>query len=372
MKKQTYLLLVLFPLQVLSQEFISNFKSWNEGPLSWDDFQGKPFYSLDVPSDLSFILGYESEKLRIKDTTLIHLKGTAYFIKNESWITPSAKSDINLLFNQITFDIIELYRRRMHNEINQLSIYFQSQGVLDMFNKKIHQEIEELKNMMYQGNFSYAIQKKNDEIQNELTLVQENTFPNFRRSAFGIGMHAGFGAGLLTGSLGKHFETTRNLMYGFDFGYKKLVLFLTGSITWSSVIKDYQEKNFWEKGTRAGVAIIEASVGYNILDGSKIKLAPFAGLSLIEISNREANEEEAMDFRMVDDNNLIAGLNLDYKLRKRFNFFPRGSAFKEYVETDIRVRLYILPANYYPDLKGYSINLTIGMNGFANFLRMNN
>jgi hypothetical protein len=370
---------LLIPIQIFSQgeqilimNSTSDCKRWEDGPLTWEDFQGKPFYTLDVPSDLSFILGFESEKLRIQDTTLIHLKATAYFLKDESWVNPSAKSDINLLFNQVIFDIIELYRRRMHNEMNQLSSYYQAQSYLHIYNNKIHQEIQELRNMMELGNFSFAIKKKNDEIQKELVNILEDKFPNFRRSAFGMGMHAGFGAGLLTGSLGNHFQTSKNLLYGFDFGYRNLVLYLTASLNYNSVIENYEERNNWEKGTRTGIAIMESSFGYNIYDGNKFKVAPFAGIALIEISNREIKSDTANEFRMVDYYNAIAGLNLDFKLRKRFNFYPRGSAFREYVETDIRVRLFVLPAYYYPDLKGYSVNLTIGMNGFLNFIRMNN
>jgi hypothetical protein len=363
--------LILLPLYVFNQEIISNYKTWDEGQLTWDDFQAKPFSTLDMPSDFSFILGFETEKLKIKDTTLIHLKATAYFIKDASWINPSAKSEINLLFNQVIFDNVELNRRRMQKEMNALKFSFQANGYLDIYYKRINQEIHELQNLIQQGNFTYAIQKKSSEVRNELSSEKLAIFPPFHRSAFGFGMHAGFGVGFLTGSLGRHFQTTRNLLLGFDMGYKNLVLYLNGSLNYGSVVKNYMENYFWQRGMRTGIAIMEASMGYNVLDGSKFKIAPFAGISLIEISKRENKDETTNDFRMVDYNRLIGGINLDYKWRKRFNFSPSASSFKEYVETDVRLRLYFLMANYYLNLNGYSINLTLGVNGFANFLRLN-
>lgn len=372
MKKQTFLLLLLIPLQVLTQEFLTNYKSWEDGPLTWDDFKGKPLYNQNFPSDFDFILGFQTEKIRLHDTTLINFKANAVFIRDGSWVNPSAKSDINLLFNQVIFNVIELYRRKMQIEMNTVQFSFQANGYLDHYYKKIHQEIYDLQNLMSQGNFTYALQKKNSEVLSDLENSRQDAFPPVRRSAFGMGMHAGFGFGLLTGSLGNHFQTSKNILFGFDFGYRNLVLYLTGSLNYSSVIENYEERNHWEKGLRTGIAIMESSLGYNLVDGSKFKVAPFAGISLIEVSNREIKDDSVNDFRMVNYYRLIGGINLDYKWRKRFNLYPKASSFKEYVETDIRLRLYILSANYYSDLKGYSINLTIGMNGFMNFLRLNN
>jgi hypothetical protein len=71
------------------------------------------------------------------------------------------------------------------------------------------------------------------------------------------------------------------------------------------------------------------------------------------------------------DYNIILGLNTDYKIRKRIKLVPSSSfGVKEYSETSVRARLYVSRANYSDDLNGYSINLTLGLCGFGNMLKM--
>jgi len=43
-----------------------------------------------------------------------------------------------------------------------------------------------------------------------------------------------------------------------------------------------------------------------------------------------------------------------------------GWTSQENTETDLRARLYFIPVDFYPDLRGYSINLSLELNGFIN------
>jgi hypothetical protein len=68
---------------------------------------------------------------------------------------------------------------------------------------------------------------------------------------------------------------------------------------------------------------------------------------------------------------MIFGLNTDYKIKTRLKLVPNTYfGVKEKVETSIRARLYVTRANYYEDLQGYSINLTIGLCGFGNMINL--
>jgi len=367
MIKWIYCLLIFSPLFCYSQCKDPSYKSWNEGAITWDDFQGKPFITLIQKSYFAYYFGYEREKLRSNDTTIIRLKAYSFFVKDQSWINPDFKNETYLFYNQLIFDIIEIYRREFQNEIYKINWIYQADQILNNYLYKIDQDIEELENLTLQGNFIYVLQKRRAEIDNKLSDTKDDLKLPIHQSGTGIGAHAGLSIAGLTGSLANYFSPGFGFNFGFDFGFKNFVLYFNGNLNWNHVKQNYSEKNYWEKDTKTGIAIMEVSLGYNIINGSKFKLAPFAGISLIEISNQEIEDDElSKDFRMVDKNNLVFGMNLDFKLRKRFELIPAMNVFRENTETDLRARLYFIPVDFYPDLRGYSINLSIELNGFIN------
>lgn len=170
-------------------------------------------------------------------------------------------------------------------------------------------------------------------------------------------MNAGFGAGLLTGSLGDHFTPTFNFIFGFDFAYRNSILYVNATLAGDKVKKDYRSERSWYEGQRAGVAIMDISYGYAIVDNERIKLSPFAGLGVTEFTGTNKDDKEN-GLRMVDYS-MVFGINTGYKLWTRLKLVP-NFGIKEKVDTSIRARLYITHANYQEDLQGYSINLTIG------------
>jgi hypothetical protein len=183
-------------------------------------------------------------------------------------------------------------------------------------------------------------------------------------------VHTGFGVGVFSGSMGEHFRPTFNFIYGFDLAFKKTILYLNATLAWSKVTNDYHTNQIWLIGQQAHFAILDMSLGYAIIDKSKLKLSPFIGLGITELTGKNnANSENTL--RNVDYN-FIFGLNADYKFRKKISLIPSSFiGVRESVETSIRARLYVTRVNYFDDLKGYSINLTIGISGFVNILRLN-
>ena len=65
---------------------------------------------------------------------------------------------------------------------------------------------------------------------------------------------------------------------------------------------------------------------------------------------------------------------MDYKLQTRINLVDistfSGGKSKEKYDISIRSRLYVTRTNLTADLKGYSVNLTIGLCGFGNLIRI--
>ena len=346
----------------------NNRKDWSEGPLTWDDFQEKQ-QAIGV-SELKFFLGYNTDKQKFSDTTVFRIQTYCYMDRNLSWVLNYYKSDQYLHYNQVIFDLVELQRRKLQYDLDRINSIYQAETRLNLCYTELSNLIDQFQEESKFGQANAVIDQWSSILQSELQSLERMNLPQFSKRNLGYAVHAGLGSGIFTGSLGQHFGPTLNFMFGFDFAYKKSILYLNATLAGDQVKKDYsyEDKTYYQ-GQRANVAILDVSYGYAVIDGSKIKLSPFAGLGITEISgvNRDNDED---DLRNVDYN-IIFGLNADYKIRKRLKLAPNSYfGSKEYVETSVRARLYVSRANFSDDLNGYSINLTLGLCGFGNLIRI--
>lgn len=336
-------------------------KEWTDGKLTWNDFQEKE-ESTGV-SELKYFIGYNTGKQKFSDTTFIGMKTYCYVDNNLSWVNKYYKNDQYLKYNQVIFNLVELYRRKLQYELNRVNSTYEAEIRYHQYYNDLNYMVVKFQKETNGGQKQEIIAQWGLIINTELKNHENIKIPKFNKRNFGYALHAGLGSGIFTGTLGQHFGQTFNFIFGFDFAYKKSILYLNGTLAGGKVIKDYISAKSWYEGQNANVAIIDASYGYAVVDKSKIKLSPFIGLGITELSGiNKDNKEDALRYV---DYNFIFGLNADYKIRKRIKLLQ-----KEAVETSIRARLYITKANYFDDLNGYSINLTIGLCGFGNLLRL--
>lgn len=357
-------LILLLCISLFSGLFAQkNRKEWNTGKLTWQDFNEKS--NEREISELNYFLGFSPEKQKIGDFTVYKYIASAYMDKDQSWVNPTYKTEQYLRYNQVVFDIVEIHRRKLQRELDRTDYAYEAERKFNQIVILCNSEIEKFKKESNRGEDMVAIDYWEQKTLDALKFQPDGTLPKFENKSFGSGMNAGFGLGAFTGTLGEHFTPTFNFIYGFDFAYKKSILFLNGTLAKGNVRKNYQTDKIWQEGQKAGVAIIDASCGYAFIDNNKFKISPFAGLGITEFTaTNKDNKENGL--RMVDYN-MIFGINTDYRIKKRLNlisdsYFGRN----EKVETAIRARLYVTKANYFSDLQGYSVNLTIGLSVFGN------
>ncbi|MFC2152528.1 hypothetical protein ACFLSE_08375 [Bacteroidota bacterium] len=370
MKLKYFILIAVFLIivQVKAQENYR--KDWSAGKLTWNDFTentNENTYS----SELKYFLGYEPDKQKFDGVKVARFATFGYIDKTLSWVKPEFKTEQLLKYNQVLFDIVELHRRILQYELDRLDSQY---GALDKFNyiyQVCSNQILQFQNESQRGQLIDVINVWEFKIAEKMKSYPYYNIPEFTKLPFGYSLHAGIGGGVFTGSLGEHFSPTFNFMFGFEVAYGNSILFLNGTLAGDNVVKDYSGNENWYKNQSAFVAIIDVSYGYAIIDNKNIKLSPFAGLGITELTgSSQDNEDESL--RLVDYNYLV-GLNFDYKIAKKINLI--SSAFtgvKEQVETSIQVKLYVSKANFYDNLNGHSINLTIGLSGFGNFIKLNN
>ncbi|HEX2396035.1 MAG TPA: hypothetical protein VHI78_11870 [Bacteroidales bacterium] len=369
-KHLSKLISVVFLGLFLSEDIIiaqDDKKFWNQGKLSWEDFQ--EYHSAIKASELKYFIGYKTEKQKYGDTIVMRIATYGFIDRNLSWINSDYKTDQYLRYNQVIFDIVELYRRKIQYEIDRTKYPYEIENRINTMYSACSHEIDQFSQEAEYGKNLTTIMFWEVKTRNELNTTSAEEMPVYSAGKLGYGMHAGLGSGIFTGTLGQHFSPTFNLIFGFDLAYKKTVFYFNGTLGSDKVRKDYSGNTEWLKAEHASMAIIELSVGYALIDNSKFKIAPFGGFAVLELSKRD-DEQHKGNLNM-ESYQAIFGINTDFKYRTRISLVAGTFAgFKEKSEYSLRTRLYLARGNYYDDLKGFSINLSIGICGFGNVLRL--
>jgi len=346
-------------------------KEWEDGKLTWEDFKEKEGSSGQRISELKYHLGYKSGRQKHGDTVVSRNIALGYMDKNLSWVNPEYKSEQHLRYNQVIFDIVEVHRRRLQVESDRINSNSEFQGKFHAIYHSCLNEIERFNRVADGGNNINSLVFWEQKLSEELNSYKIIQIPDFETKNFGYGAHIGFGAGFCTGTISKHFSPTFNFIFGFELAYKKSIFYFNGTMAGGKVRQDYISDKNWYKKQNANLAVIDVSYGYAFLDNRKLKLVPFAGLGITEFSGQNKDNKE--DGLRLVDYNVIFGINADYKLRTIIQLLPNPfyrTAVKTKGETSIRARLYVTRANFSSDLSGYSVNLTIGLCGFGNMIRV--
>ncbi len=366
LKTITLLLIGLFISSGLIGQ--SQQKSWKEGKLKWEDFTGT--IKDEGGFEFRYNLGYSTGKQKYGDTSVVRNTVKCYMFKNLSWVKPEYKTDLNLRYNQVVFDIVEIHKRKIQqafDKINSTSVYETE------FNKiyvDCNNKINDFSAESNGGQDSSVIAYWEKMTSVEIGTYSFQEIPNYKIGEFGYGLWGGLGTGFVTGSLGDHFSPIYSFVYGFDFSYGQSMVFLNAIIGGAKIKQDYATDLRWSKGSKATVALADLSYGYTFINDENYKITPFVGFGVIEHSIKNPNNKtetlNMTDFKM------SVGINLDYKIATKVNLIPEPLfGIREKTETSIRARLYVTRARYFGDMKGLSINFAIGICGFGNAIRLN-
>jgi len=367
-KQALIIFLVFISYHCLSQD---NERLWEQGKLTWDDFQAEPLFSSPNDSELSYQLSYSTTRTKSADTVILKFKTKNYINPKISWIKESQKSEKLLRYNQVIFNIIELNRRKLQYDLHRIESVYQSESVFNTHNENLNYDLRLFYEKTKSGNNLSDLDSLENKISRKLEANPLEIIPEFTEKNLGFGFNLGLGTGLFSGTINEYLSPTFNFIYGFDIAYKNAILFLNGSLSSSKVKRQFTENQLlWNEGIKTNIAILDVSLGYALVDNAKHKLTPYAGMGVFEVSVAE-NEGEAFNDHRITDFGLIYGLNYDFKFRKslRFTPAPYANGYREKTENNIRARLYITHPNF-ENMNGTSINLAISYSFFGKIINI--
>lgn len=357
-------------LPLIAQSNNDSFLYWNERKLDWKDFQGiAPSYNDYTSSEIKYGLGYRTFKREINDIEFSWIETYSYMDKKSSWVAEDYKSPDVLLYNQIIFNIAELYSRKMQEEINSISgsiytIRISLDEILKRFQQQCNSRVENFIASTEYGAKTTVVNYWKGQIETELDKETRIEYPPFTISDWGFGFSFDLGYGILTGSGKNYFSNPGLMAFDFDIQYKSTILFLRGLIGFNSVKQDflYEDKQ-WTKGLNSGTAIGDLSVGYPLINSNRFIVTPYAGIGIFEFAVREKSEEyKKHHFTKAT---VTFGINCDYIFNKKIDFFDDFFSMGK-SHWMVRTRLTAAPFNFDNGIEGWSFNLTVGLGIFSN------
>lgn len=364
MKLLLYSLLLLFAfVHVSAQQKNANIKMWKEGKLEWSDFTEKESSGI-ITSGLEHFIKYEEVKEKSKDTVFFLREIRSFMDRDLSWVYKQAKNSNTLKYNQVQFDIGEYNARLFRKD----AISKTSEWVMrEALENHVSLSSEMISTMQHETNWGtdYAkVLEWETKMSQLLKSNPRNKIPKTKVKDFGTAFHYSLGASALSGSIANYFSNRFSLAFGFDLSYQQTLFLCNFYINGVTCNKDYNNSIVWKSGERTSISVFDFSLGQTILDGRKIKITPTIGYGISSLDEAYKKEKEKQEY--YGSSNFVYGLNIDYKLRKKYKFYQSIWHGKmRYSESLLRFRAQLTKVDFAPELSGNMINFSIGFASFS-------
>jgi len=366
-----YFLLLLISFKLYAQPSNSNILYWSDKKLEWTDFKGIPNSYSDYDSELKYFIGYSLKDNYYDGIHFTSFETYCYIDKSTSWYKSKIASDSYLLYNQILFNICELYSRYLEDELNALVgsyayISSKAENLLIEYSNRNSDRISEIQFSTNYGTDIQEIMKWSKKIEEELSQNSRKIIPDYQLTGSGIGGSFELGYGILMGSINSYFSNGPTLSYGFEYNNEPLIFYLHGTLVFGNVSKTFtKDYKIWDKNNHSGLVLINLSIGYNIFENQSFKLSPYFGITLTEFSITD--KDKKYDDHQLLSYSPILGIMFDYKFYTSIDIVGYDLN-RNKTDWFIRTNFFIVPMTYGNDFSGSSINLSMGIGGLASFL----
>ena len=374
----------------------NDIRLWSDGPLSWSDFQKLLPPTSSEASQLEVELSATPIENGTGTNSTIRLEARAIMHRNASATSTAQSTPKRLRYHQLQFDLLELLRRHLQEEINSgidgATVDKRLKYYQDLYRQRVRQIAQETKN----GTLEAAVESWEENIESQLTAAGMPQVPQVTTMQGCYGVYAGVGYDSPTGSLRDNFGGSFMFHVGLTGGYKRLRLKADVAFGQPSYRNDNifniapdSEGRPLQGNNSSNATHIMASVqlGYTIVNHGRLSITPNVGGFYNRYGWDIANyswdkDDEGHDVRIitsVEKRNLhnfsfIASIDFDINLNSGVtNTSVTGATHRERWTSSLRITPWLAHSKFDkcdPTVSGMHLGINISYLGLARLLRL--
>jgi len=367
-------------------------KLWSDGPLTWSDFHKL----LPPTSSEASQLEVELSATPQESGNAARLEARAIMHRNASATSAAQSTPERLRYHQLQFDLLELMRRHLQDEINTgidgASVEKRLRYYQDMYRQRVRQIAQETKN----GSLEAAVISWEENIESQLNSLGTPQVPHVTTMQGCYGVYAGVGYDRPMGKLYDNFGGSFTFHVGLTGGYKRLRLKADVAFGQPSyrndnifdVAPDEQGRPLQGNNSSSATHIMaSAQLGYTVLNKGRLSITPNVGCIYNRYNWDIANyswekDDEDRDVRTitgVEKRNLhnvgfIASIDFDINLSSRVtNTSLTGSTHRERWTSSLRITPWIATSRFdkcIPTVSGVHLGINVSYLGLARLFRL--
>lgn len=356
-------LLIAAALPSKAQTLESSLRYYDEGKLTWDDFNKRNTEGPDK-SSISTSFHRYTDYQQDGNLKVVRTRLRTALNKETTWVRTGYVSDKLLRYNQVVFDLAEATTQEMQKEIDLNLGKYSYDDILEFYREKYTVKLQEFKEESDNGENLEVIER----YENELACVrdsqkEEDGIPEFELKNWGYSYYLGFRTAITGSKAAFYLRPTYGMSLGFDVTYKRALFNVYMGIGSGKIGSDMhltanidgrESDLIWPQGERYNSTEMDLMLGYSVIDNSFMRLAPVAGVGMNSLSHKIDDNDTSMNGL-----HLTAGLDINWKIRRTASIaYTPWWGGKTYGEFAVKTKLF---AGYtrLPGLDPLSINLAI-------------
>ncbi len=351
----------------LSAKKHENLKNWNEGPLTWADYQKvelSPLASDFAPSVFQF--NASKKRVRIQNYKFVYYQVDCSLNKDKSYYDPNRTDEWDLRARQAVFDTWELYSRYAQSRSLGETTLTYNKTVEDYMNRA-QKDIAKFQQESNQFKDTAVINKYGASVRNQLESTKRKT-PDLSMAdvpAYRYGVYIGAEHEILMGKAGDQL----NNMYGFNVGIDYITkrkwyldFGMSANFTELKVDDFYHDVGYaydWVTYKSVTNLRLYFNVGHLLDVNQYLRFIPFAGISYSRLQQQsDMIDPSSQNYSYLMSNlncmAVQAGVNADFMIRHSIT--P-----DDITDTSIRFKLYGAYEDWGTGHKAYSVNLGLAI-----------
>ena len=260
-------------------------RPWKRGELRLEDFGVTP-YDGRTASFMDCGINYHLDGVTEGRDTYLYCRTAAVMFPLTSWIAEGHRDTAELLYNQVQFDLVEIYRRQMQRQSYLLKKGRQYAVLRENTMAELERELEVMRYVTDRGHDSVALARYNRK-NHEWLNTNPGTHPTFTKGVrwWCIGLEVGFAFStgtlndLITPSIG-----STGFMGGFGWGRHGIYMRTTNAECMSrDSLMDYTGMFGIQTMLRHDISLL--SYGYTVIDRPDFSVTPYLSYGITDIQS---------------------------------------------------------------------------------------